>query len=306
MVDVARGGCVLTAAAMEADPAEWVEYVGGAVRRGHMKFVQWVLANVQPSPADSYIDSAVASGSLALLESLVEAGWSVTSGTVAFAGLSGNIALVQWLMNHGLAPTSDTIEGAVKEGHVHVLEWLMTKGYECTSDLLPVAVTFAKVHVVDWLFVHCDPPADVDLVELSCQNRWGSEVFEYLVDLRGLKCHPGICVSRSERWSLTFDAAVVVERYGVPLYPNYLKQAIELNDVRRVRFALSQGQQPTTDDYVELIDSLDATLLSEVLRARQVNGTLAEPDRSRIRHALRVSMFSGYTRELLSDHSFDP
>ena len=304
MFDIAYGGCVLTAAAFEEEPDEWLEYVASALSKGHLPFAQWVLEDVEPMPDDTYMFFAARSGSLALVEWVDEMGWSVDQNTMLSAAGSGSIELLQWLVDRGIAPTSEAMIMAAREGHIHVLEWLMAKGCECTSDLLTVAVQNSKVNVVAWLFARCAPPTDVDLVLLSCRNKWGSAVFEYLVDVCGLECDPKRCMLALATWDPPFDAAVVAKRFDVPLYTLYLKQAIRFDDVSCVRFALSHGQQLTSSDYISLFDKRDATLLSEVLRARSVNGNIPEPDRSFIRESLPYARSRKIARSVLLPYSF--
>jgi hypothetical protein len=160
------------------------------------------------------------------------------------------------------------------------------------------------VSVVAWLLDHVAAPHDVDLLVLSCQNRWGSDVFEYLADNRGYESAPEELMIAAARNSMVFDAAVLVKRYRVPLHHTYLGRAIVATDVGRIRFALSHGQVPVAMHYTQLFHSPDVGLLSEVLRARKVDGVLPEADRAHIQHALRVSPFNERAMKVLSDHAF--
>ena len=102
-----------------------------------------------------------------------------------------------------------------------------------------------------------------------------------------------------------FDVAVVLKRYPqATLDHEYLEAAIDDEDVGRTRFALSQGLVPSVDDYVDLLNSVDSTLLSEVLITRKVDGTLPEVDRARMREALPQTDRKQSTMKMLREHSF--
>ena len=94
MQDVASGGCVLTAAAMDPDPAAWATLVGAALVKGRLLFAQWVLADVEPTPGDNFVTLAAQSGSLALVEWLHAQGWSVDERATKAAASSGNLAVL--------------------------------------------------------------------------------------------------------------------------------------------------------------------------------------------------------------------
>jgi hypothetical protein len=168
-------------------------------------------------------------------------------------------------------------------------------------------VKYCKVHVIDWLLDHTTYPDDVDLLALSRENVWGSEVFEYLFDTRGLRSNAEDLMAAASLSAVAFDAAVVLERCHVPLPPTYLEEAIGLEDIGRIRFALSHGQEPTVDNCAILLDSTDGTVLSEVLLARKVGGVLTEVDRSRVGDALPKTSPKPTVMKVLTDHSFfDP
>ena len=105
-------------------------------------------------------------------------------------------------------------------------------------------------------------------------------MFEYLADNRGYESAPEELMVAAVRNSMVFDAAVLVKRYRVPLHHTYLGRAIVATDVGRIRFALSHGQVPVAMHYTQLFHSTDVGVLSEVLRARKVDGVLPGADRS--------------------------
>ena len=84
-----------------------------------------------------------------------------------------------------------------------------------------------------------------------------------------------------------FDAAILVKRYGSPLYSCYMLRAIRQEDLGRLRFALSQGQEVSGYCYEALLRAEDAALLNEVLLGRKASGCIPEADRVLIERALR-------------------
>jgi hypothetical protein len=308
---IASGGCVRTAAAIDDDPTAWVDYLPDALSNGHKRFVQWVLADVKPDPHAPYIIKAAQSGSLELVKWLYAKGYKVKSAPVTRAAESGNVGLCKWLLDHGrFFLWQVAMKAAVRGGHVHVLEWLSTQGGSCDSELLCYAVRKGGVPVVAWCLDHHPHPADAgDLLLHSCRSMKGSEVFEYLVSQRGFQSSPkelmGAVADRNRgRQAGRFDAAVLVKRYGTPLYSGYLWDAIHRHDVGRLRFALAQGQEVSVECYEKLFDTTDPAMLNEVLLARKQGDSIPEADQARIRKVLlRRFRCSSNMLKVLMDHS---
>ena len=308
---VASGGCVRTAAAIDDDPTTWVRFLYRSLVKGHQPFVEWVLADVEPDADAKYVALAAKSGSPELVKWLYAKGYAVGGDALRYAAASGNVDLCKWMVDHGQVPTLSAMEAAVEGGHVEVLEWLSTKGYSCTSGLLRHAVRTAGVSVVVWCLDHHSHPPDAgDLLALSCESKLGSDVFEYLADQRGFQSTPtSLMLAAAECHPLEFmdpfDAAILVKRYGTPLYHRYMIEAICLEDVVRLRFALSQGQEVSDECYEVLIEHPDATLLNEVLLARKADGSLPEADHTLIQKTLRKVKCHASAKKVLMDHSID-
>ena len=304
---VAFGGCIRTAAAIDDDPTKWVGLLTYPLRNGQQRFVEWVLCDVEPDDGDPYIVFAACSGSLELVMWLYGKGYAVGGRALTSAAASGNVDLCKWVSDHGLVPNERTMVEAVTRDHVEVLEWLSTKGCRCTSYLLRLAVRSSGVPVVSWCLDHLPQPADSsDLLVASCRNT-RSDVFEYLVDERGFQSSPtelmqAVARCHSMENEYPFDAAILAKRYGTPLYPGYMMSAIYHENVGRLRFALSQGQEVTGNCYYSLVVKADATLLNEVLLARKVGGSIPEVDRELIKRALHDSFLRQSTKKVLMDH----
>jgi hypothetical protein len=289
---VAVGGCVRTAAAIDDDPRAWVRLLPRTLKKGHQPFVEWVLADVIVNADAQYVAFAATSGSLELVKWLCAKGYPVGGRAMRNAASSGNVALCKWVLDHGIGPTQDAMEVAVVGGHVEVLEWLSTQGCSCTRELLRHAVFTGGLPLVTWcLDHHMHPPNAGDLLALSCINELGSDVFEHLVNQRGFQSSPTelmrfVAEHRMFPHRLNFDAAVLVKRYDTPLYSHYMFDAIRFNDLDRLRFALSQGQEVSMVCYKRLLQETDATLLIEVLLARKVGDSVPEVDYTRIKEAL--------------------
>ena len=304
--EVATGGCLLTAAAIDDDPSQWLTTVHAAVTSGQLRFAQWLLADFEPLAALPLLEVAVGSGSLDLVTWLYAKGWPVDESRAVWNALfSGNFDMLHWALDRGFSVTEEAMEGAVVAGHIHMLEWYVAKGGRCSGDWLETAVTSCRVPVVDWLLDHCTPPDGVDLLVLSCGHESGTDVFEYLFDKRGFRSNPEDLMAAAAVSTFGFDVAVVLKRYPqATLDHEYLETALDDEDVGRTRFALSQGLVPSVDDNVDLLNSVDSTLLSEVLIARKVDGTLPEVDRARMREALPHTDRKQSTMKILREHSF--
>ena len=256
---------------------------------------------------DDYVADAANSGSVELVQWLYASGYAVGDDTLINAVRSGNVDLCKWVVDHGIAPEEDDMIAAVDGGHVQVLEWLSAHGCSCTTDLLFDAVRMGTVPVVAWCLNHYPHPPDGGaLLALSCENRDGSEVFEYLADQRGFQISElelnralGEHNSRSPK---RFDAAIVVKRYGIPLFPKYMMFAILDEDIGRLRFALSQGLEVSVECYKLLIMKADATYLNEVLLARNVLGRLTTTDWMRIMQALCEVPCPTGAKKVLAEH----
>jgi hypothetical protein len=307
---VAMGGCVRTAAVISDEPSRWVPFLPVALRNGHQSFVEWVLADVELNAHASYVADAAESGSLEFVKWVHAKGYAVGGEALTNAAASGNLDLCKWVSEQGLVPEQNAMDAAVNGGHVQVLEWLSSKGCRCTSFLLRYALRTADVPVVAWCLDHHPHPTDAgDLLGLSCQNVQGPNVFEYLADQRGLKSSPTELMQyAAERhaWEYAeiFDAAILVKRYGIPLFPGYILEAIDREDLARLRFALSQGQEVSEECYKLLIENADATLLNEVLLARKVGDSIPEGDQALIESVLRDVDYQPSAKMVLADHSF--
>jgi hypothetical protein len=314
---VAMGGCVRTAAVIDDDRRAWVGFLSDALRRGHQRFTEWVLSDVELNAHASYVADAAESGSLELVKWVCAKGYAVGGGTFMSAAASGNVDLCEWVWHQSVAPTQSSMQAAVEKDNVDVLEWLSTKGCTCTSALLRLAVRTAGVPVVAWcLDHHAHPPDAGDLLALSCGNEQGSDVFEYLADQRGFRSSPTelmrtaaelVASKYNEPLDSTresFDAAILVKRHGTLLFPSYLLNAIYRGDLGRLRFALSQGQEVSGVCYKALIESWDPTLLHEVLRARTVGGSIPEADQKFIKRALGWDKCHPNAKKVLADYSF--
>ena len=306
---VAEGGCIRTAAAIDDDPTSWLGCLPIALHNGRQLFVEWVLADVEPDGDGQFIVDAAVSGSLELVKWLHSKGHAVGESTLTNAAASGNVDLCKWVASRGLVPTVRAMEAAATRGHLQVLEWLLTRGCMCTSEVLRRAVHMARVPVVAWCLDHHPHPSDAgDLLALSCRNGTGTAVFEYLADQCGLQSSPtelmhAAAECHTERFDAPFDAAILVKRYGTPLYPRYMIEALYREDLGRLRFALSQGQGVSAECYEVLIRAVDATLLNEVLLARKRGGSLPEYDRRLIAETLCDVDCHPHAKKVLADHS---
>ena len=133
-------------------------------------------------------------------------------------------------------------------------------------------------------------------------------MFEYLTDQRGFQSSPTelMRAAAEKRGGLLgggFDAAILVKRYGIPLFPDYLLYAILHEDLGRLRFALSQGQVVSDPCYEALIASSDAALLNEVLLARKAGGRIPEADLLCIKRAVHRAECHQNVQKVLADHS---
>jgi hypothetical protein len=312
---VAAGGCLRTAAAINDNPRAWVSCLQLTLEKGHQPFAEWVLADVKLNSDAQYVAVAATSGSLELVKWLYAKGYPVGGDAMRNAASSGNVALCEWVLGHGIGPTQDTMKVAVEWGHVEVLEWLSAQGCSCTSELLRHAVRTGGVPVVAWcLDHHTHPPDAGDLLALSCKNKRGSDVFEYLADQRRFQSSPTELMGAAAEhyvWMprVNFDAAILVKRYHTPLYSRYVSDAIYYDDLGRLRFALSQGQEVSMDCYKMLMMKRDPTLLNEVLLARKMGGSIPEVDRKLIKEALRRFEYyenvSNVVVSVLADYSID-
>ena len=307
MYSAASGGCIRTAAAIDDDPTAWVQFLANALCHDRRPFVEWVLGDVQADAGTQYVAYAARSGSLELVKWLCEKGYPVGGEAMTNAAVSGNVDLCKWVSEHDLVPEQSAMKAAVEWRHVEVLEWLSNMGCMCTSELLRHAVRRGGLPVVAWCIEHHTHPPDAgDLLALSCRNAHGPVVFEYLADQRGYQSTPTKLmreVALRHRFG-TFDAAILVKRYGTPLFPKYMFWAIDHEDISRVRFALSQGQEVSEDCYEELIENADATLLNVVLLARKVGDRIPKADRELIKEVLRDVDCSPNAKMVLADHSF--
>jgi hypothetical protein len=306
---VALGGCVRTAASMDIpEPRNWVPHFRSTLKKGHQPFIEWFLADVEPDANAYYVEYASKSGSLELVKWLYAKGYPVRGKAMRNAASSGNVALCKWVSGHGIGPTQSAMEEAVKRGHVEVLEWLSTQGCSCTSELLRYAVRKGGVPVISWCLDHLPQPIDFsDLLVLSCRNK-RSDVLEYLLDERGFQCSPTELMNAAADHMFynvraSFDAAILVKRYDIPLYRHYLSDAIYYDDLDRLRFALSQGQKVTKDCYTLLMTKADPTLLNEVLLAKKVVDSIPEADQELIKETLQYYRCHPNAKKVLADHS---
>jgi hypothetical protein len=308
MIAVARGGCVRTAAAVNDDATEWFGVLSHALRSGRRRFVEWVLAEMEPNFDANLVADAASSGSVELVKWLHGNGYVVGGRALKNAAASGNVDLCKWVSDHGLVPNESTMKTAAAWQHVAVLEWHLAQGCRCTSEVLASAVHSGGVRAVSWCLDHIpDIPDSSDLLALSC--RYGrSDVFEYLVDERGFQGSPIDLMKASTEhrmWmqGVTFDVAILVKRYGARLYSDYLWHSIRHEHLGRVRFALSQGQEVSVECYADLMKSPDTTFLNEVLLARTVGGSIPEGDQALIKQALPRYRYRESVTRMLAEHS---
>jgi hypothetical protein len=87
------------------------------------------------------------------------------------------------------------------------------------------------------------------------------------------------------------------------LFHDYLYEAIEQEDLGRLRFALSQGVEVRAECYERLIDTADAAMLNEVLLTRKIGDNIPEADQGLIRKVLRQVDCHPNPMKVLADHS---
>jgi hypothetical protein len=278
---VAIGGALQTAKFIDDDPVAWMSYLPAALAKGRLPFVQWVLDGSAPDArGDQYLSEAATSGSVELVAWLVDQGWPLDFRVGAGAAHSGSIELLQWLHDRGEAVSPIATFAAASSSHPDVLDWLVAHGCNCSSaDLIAEAVRNATVPVVRWFLDHTDQEVDSLIVSLACCNVRGTAVFEFLVTERRVDCvDPTECMRRAAS-NPAFDAAILVERYGVPLHQSYVDHAIERRDVSRLRFALSHGVLLTVHHYARMMERCAVALLAEAIRCHSVGGTMTDEDR---------------------------
>ena len=87
------------------------------------------------------------------------------------------------------------------------------------------------------------------------------------------------------------------------LFHDYLYEAIEQEDLGRLRFALSQGVEVRAECYERLIDTADAAMLNEVLLTRKIGDNIPEADQALFRKVLRQADCHPNAKKVLANHS---
>jgi hypothetical protein len=124
--------------------------VDRAAKSGSVELVEWLLDNNFPLRGSTYISGA-ASGSRDMMEALMRRGGSFSGvSVVAAAARSGNLSLVQECVRGGCNPSEMACAGAVKSGNLDLLKWLRSIGCEWNEMTCYRAAADGRLDILKW------------------------------------------------------------------------------------------------------------------------------------------------------------
>jgi hypothetical protein len=122
-----------------------------AVRHGRLATVKCLyLGMLGRFKAAEIMEDAAHSGSVELIEWLVEYGHNVTESIIAIAAGQGHVQMLEWALLRGVEIPWHVAEDAAKAGHICVLEWIHQHG-RLTSDVMAFAAGAKRIDVLEWM-----------------------------------------------------------------------------------------------------------------------------------------------------------
>jgi hypothetical protein len=282
--DVSMGGIVELAQLIYGDPRSFNNYLLlPALERGHLEFVQWVLAGTTLAPVDAQraVSVAARSGSIDLVRWLVEEHHCPKHGNaLRSAAWEGHMDMVFWLREQGVGTVKDAVDGAARGGQIHVLEWAIEQGGQLTEDILYVAAESANAATVGWLLDRGCPYDEKTLVMWACCNWETDEVLKLLIGARGMQFDYHTCSTTGYETSDLFDEGVLHRVGGGGLNVGYFESCVHSGDLGRVRYALEHNAHCGPNELRMMFEADECAMLKETVQHYTVDGLLTDEVRS--------------------------
>ncbi|KAL2913698.1 hypothetical protein HK105_206858 [Polyrhizophydium stewartii] len=129
-----------------------------------------------PDIADSFAEQ----GNLAMLNQLLDHGFTCMDKAVGLAAENGHLAVVEALYARGIKCTPNAMDRAVRNGHLAVVEALHARGVGCSPDAIRWAVLNNHLDVIKFLFSHGSDCTHHAIESLQyCKN---SELSRFVLD----------------------------------------------------------------------------------------------------------------------------
>jgi hypothetical protein len=287
LIYVSRGGSVELAKLVNSDASFWRDSgkVNGALHTNQFSFVKWILQGATPRAEDKYVWHAAQSGSIELVEWLVENGWPIVEGAPGMAVGSGNIALVEWMEARGALPGRMCWSSALLSGGLAMVDWLYSRGYVYPENAWfyragDVAPCITKRLIEKG--VQFDPFV---LTSSACGGSNGPELFEWLIE-QGLPFDRYQCMKEVTQ-GIGFDLPAFAAKYGVVVREGHFYAAVQYGLIDRVRYGLENGAVVSPGEAEVMLRMCPASL-DEYLRYETQDGILHVTEQRTLSEAISM------------------
>jgi hypothetical protein len=257
-----------------------------ALRKGRLRFVQWVLSEKHLSHEDgkSAVADAAESGSFELVRWLVDEKGFRTDRATESAASGGHLDMLRWLHEQFGCRIRSLDVSAARGNHIHVLNWLAVQGFDPTDEALYTAAACSNIPTVAWILDHGLSYDEQEVLMNACYRFEDENMFSFLVESRGMQPAQE-CIR--EAGGLARVAPTLQRLFGLPLSKTHLEQCVDSDDIVSVRQALALDAPLRSSALVAMFDFDQCAMLSEVLEHHLVNGEHPDAVRVALNKAVR-------------------
>jgi hypothetical protein len=237
---IARRGLMDLAQELEPRASMWRDECPDDVcASGNVEFVQWALAGLQPHDVPEISCDAASSGSIPVLEWLVDRGVPLVPRTMVKAACEGHTETLRWLASRGVAAGTDALEGAASGGHLSALQWLVDHNCTVTASAVYEAARHGRLAVVQWLLDNA-PTVEEHLVAVAAAEDESCSVLRWWVS-QGFKWEPRVVAQAALSVRINFAVARFVCEVSGALSPNFTDIAARFGDIEELRYGIEHG-----------------------------------------------------------------
>uniref|UniRef100_A0A7S1V2C5 Uncharacterized protein n=1 Tax=Sexangularia sp. CB-2014 TaxID=1486929 RepID=A0A7S1V2C5_9EUKA len=239
--EIARHGLAQCASYVRPEASWWREnMLSFVLSSGDLAFVQWVVGDATLDPDSGLAFHAAYSGSVAVLEYVVEQhGAALTPGAARAAALHGHVEVLRWLLARECPLDDGVIVEAARGGHVPALECLVDEfGVALVDEAADGAAHRGHLEALQWLVSHGCPVNQERVACCACIGndesliRWWIDAGH---DWNAQRCSVA-ANSRCNVRVLRF-----LHERGVALHPDMLFNAVVCKDLDSFYYGLAHG-----------------------------------------------------------------
>lgn len=174
------------------------------------------------------------------------------SDIIKHAGQSGSIEILEKLLNYGASISKGCLGGAVRGNHFHVIDFLMSRGAQLTSEDLRIAIGYENENMANFLIQKGAPFSDGLLSEGAC-FKLSDEFFNFI--LERIQNIPKDAIQHAS-WASSDEKALkrvqaIIQRGG-QFNESCLYSMVSYSYWQTVRYLLDLDKERKTINYKEI------------------------------------------------------